>query len=103
MNPPLSHTLLKLRHRLQEAFGQQVPLILFGSQARGEAAPDSDVDVLALLPDLSWHSISLALDLAWEVGFEAGLVISLIPATREEWKQAESPFFEAVRREGVPV
>lgn len=99
----LSQTLLELRRRLAEAFGQDVPLILFGSQARGNATPESDADVLALLPDLSPRSLHLAFDLAWEVGFEAGIVISLIPATREEWEGMASPFFSTVRREGIAV
>lgn len=103
-NPALSDALSNLRQRLSAAFGQEIPLILFGSQARGDFSPESDVDVLAILPDLSPDSLMQAFDIAWEVGFDAGLVISLTPATANEWENmGESPFFAAVQREGQPV
>ena len=100
----LFSVLKTLRTRLSQAFHQDVPLILFGSQARGEATPDSDVDVLAILPDLSPNSLSLALDIAWEIAFENGLVISIIPATQNEIEQMNaSPFFQSVKREGILI
>jgi UTP:GlnB (protein PII) uridylyltransferase len=103
-NPALSDALRNLRQRLSTAFGQEIPLILFGSQARGDFSPDSDVDVLVILPDLSSDSLMLAFDIAWEVGFDAGLVISLTPATANEWEHmGASPFFATVQREGQPV
>ena len=80
-------------------------VILFGSQARGEATDDSDVDVLVVLPNLDKSTLDTVLEIAWKVGFEAGKVISVIPATYEELDllSSSSPFFQAVQREGIPV
>lgn len=50
---------------------------LFGSRARGDARPDSDWDVLLLLPD---DAPDQALDAgdAWHVGRDAGLVADVL-------------------------
>jgi len=78
--------------------------ILFGSQARGEATDESDVDVLVVTSRLDKRSLDLILDAAWEVGFDAGTVISAIPATFDEMTTlSASPFFKTVKREGIRV
>ena len=46
----LRDTLRWVTETLREIYGPRLKrLILFGSQARGEATPDSDVDVLVVL------------------------------------------------------
>ena len=49
MNPRLKAILTELRSRLESLYGDRlVKLILYGSQARGDAEPDSDIDVLVV-------------------------------------------------------
>lgn len=57
----LTHDLLSsLKYLLSERFGRRFrSVILFGSEARGTAAPDSDIDILVLLED----PINLGVDL----------------------------------------
>ena len=94
----------KLRNRLVEVLGTHLEVILFGSQARGEVSEESDIDVLVVVPKLDKETLDLILEVAWEVGFEAGKIISVIPATFEEVKKlSASPFFQAVRREGIRI
>jgi len=74
-----------------------VEVILFGSQARGEATEESDIDVVVTVSKLNKKTLDLILEVAWEVGFEAGKVISVIPATFEEMERlSASPFFQAL-------
>jgi len=94
----------ELRKKLAEQLGEPLQIILFGSQARGEADDTSDIDVLVLLSNLEKGTLDIVLQSAWEVGFEAGKVISVIPATFEEIEVlSASPFFQAVQKEGIPV
>lgn len=92
----------KVRERLTRELGQPVEVIMFGSQARGDATKESDIDLLVVLPSLDSRVMELAFDVAWEIGFEAGKVISVIPAEKNELKRlAASPFYRAVQREGI--
>jgi predicted nucleotidyltransferase len=94
----------ELQRKLREALIDSVQVILFGSQARGDATDESDIDVLVVLPDLEKGTLDTLLEIAWEIGFDAGKVISVIPATHQEMKLlSASPFFRAVQREGISV
>jgi uncharacterized protein len=58
---------------------------LFGSRAEGRARPDSDYDLLAVLPDDAPES---ALDLlkAWELTCGLGIPADLVPCTRSDFE-----------------
>lgn len=93
-----------LHNELASCLGDQIQVILFGSHARGEATDASDIDVLVVLPDLEKSTLDTVLEIAWQVGFDAGKVISVIPATHQEMQLlSASPFFQAVQREGIPA
>jgi len=94
----------EVRQRLTKEFGQPIKIIMFGSQARGDATKESDIDLLVLLPILDAKTTRLASDIAWEVGFDAGRVISVIPDTKEQMKRfAFLPFYRNIRQEGIVV
>lgn len=94
--------LRRLRERIEESIGRPVELILFGSYARGEADADSDVDVLAIIPQLDKCTLDTLLEAAWEVSFESGKIFSVIPVAADELSAlTESPFLQNVQREGI--
>jgi predicted nucleotidyltransferase len=59
---------------------------LFGSRAEGRARPDSDYDLLAVLPD---DAPPEALDLmkAWELTCGLGVSADLVPCTRSDFEE----------------
>jgi predicted nucleotidyltransferase len=76
---------------------------LFGSRARGDHRPDSDWDLLAILPD---DAPEEALDpvRVWEVRRRSGLHADLLVVTRSEFLDAQdsvTTLSAIVAREGV--
>lgn len=82
-------------------------IILFGSRARGDATPYSDMDIGVILdktPDE--QDMDYVSDCAWEAGFENGIVIVPIVFSKEEWENSPERYSllaQAVEMEGVSI
>src|SRR5438132_136021 len=66
--------------------------ILFGSRARREHRPDSDVDVAVLLRGEHGRFVDTKLalaDLAYEVLLDTGVLIQPLPIWEDEWEHPE--------------
>jgi predicted nucleotidyltransferase len=78
----------------------------FGSRARGNATWESDLDVCVVLDVLSYEDRHAIWDIAWEVGFEHDMLISVVAYAKDEFERgpcSESPLVLTILREGVPV
>jgi uncharacterized protein len=42
----------EFQKRVSQIWGEEIPVILFGSHARGEATEESDIDLLVILPKI---------------------------------------------------
>jgi predicted nucleotidyltransferase len=94
----------KLRDRLEKVLDTSVQVILYGSYARGEAKEGSDIDVLVIVPNLDARIDALISEIAWEIGFEAGVVLSVIPVSQDELLSLKaSPFLKTVLKEGIKL
>lgn len=79
---------------------------LFGSRARGDADPDSDMDVLVIVDDITPELGDYISECAWDAGFKHGIVVVPVVFTREEWvngPERYSLLAEAIRAEGVQL
>jgi predicted nucleotidyltransferase len=78
--------------------------ILFGSYARGDARPDSDVDVLIIAPEFDPPYDPRRVDLLWELRVRTDSRIEPIAVGERQWREdRSSPLIEIARREGVAV
>ena len=95
-----------LQAELRQLYGPRAPLALvYGSYARGEENPNSDIDILLLYPraiqpgkEIERVSAILAgLNLRYQV------LISILPARKTDYRRAAGAFWQNIRREGVPI
>jgi len=80
-------------------------MILFGSQARGDARPDSDWDLLLLLnkPKKEESDEDKAFKFVL-MGWDYGTYLSVKLYTENDWKKRKySPFYENVVNEGIEI
>ena len=96
----------KLRGQLLAAGVPLRQMLLYGSRARGDHSEESDMDVCLVLESFSPALEESINRIAWEVGFEAGVVISTIEFTADELRDSplrSSPLVKAIRKEGVAL
>lgn len=97
----------EFKRRIEHRFpGELVRLVVFGSQARGEGAADSDIDVLAVVHSQDWRLGDEIRDIGYELEIAHGLVLSIqVIGQRhyEELKARGSTFLTNVEREGLAV
>lgn len=99
--------------RIVEQFKQRISerarileVRVFGSRARGNAAEESDLDVLVIVDRLDRSIEKFISECAWEVGFHEDVVIMPIVLSIDAVKKSplsESVFIKNVYREGVVV
>jgi predicted nucleotidyltransferase len=76
----------------------------FGSRARGDATPGSDLDIFLVVDRIDADLRERISEIAWEVGFENGLVLSTLVVTMEQLKYGPmgvSPIIRQIEKEGI--
>lgn len=103
-NPQQIDAILReLRSRLENVYGARLRgLYLYGSYARGDARPGSDIDLLVVLDRVESYSdeVRRTSRARAEVALAHDVSISLAYVSDEAWARAELPLVANVRREG---
>jgi len=102
----LQNILAELRRRFETLYGPRlIQMVLYGSQARGDAEPGSDIDVLVVLTgDVDpCREIDRTLEDVVALSLENDVVISCVFMGEHRFRHRNGPLLRNIRREGVPI
>jgi len=90
---------------LRRVLGDRVKrILLYGSRARGDNAPDSDYDFLVILNDVSSKVKSSIDEIVGEFLYQYNVVFSVIPKEETEFqKYPYNPIFMNALQEGIAL
>lgn len=90
--------------QLKSAHGDRLRgVVLYGSESRGQARPDSDIDVMVLLaePIHLGRDLEKSLAALYPLAVRFGRRISVKPVSEREYEQAGCPLYDRVHLEGI--
>ncbi|MFN0084923.1 MAG: nucleotidyltransferase family protein [Blastocatellia bacterium] len=102
----IPEALAKCKSILENHYGANFKgLVLYGSVARRQATPASDIDLLVLLPEPFDYFIELRriVELLYPVQLESDQLISAKPAPMDQFEHGRIQLYRNAKREGVLV
>lgn len=97
----------EFKETLLKRFGENIKTLrLFGSKARGDFHPESDIDVLILIKSGDFKVKDQIVDVSWEILMKYNIYISPRVITENHYsylKYLETSLIKNIEKEGVPV
>ena len=106
MSGKLRGILSELRQGLRRIYaGRLKGVYVFGSHARGDATPDSDLDVLIVLDTIEDYDEEIARTshLISSLSLDCGTSLSRVFVSQAQWAEGQTRFLQNVREEAVPA
>jgi uncharacterized protein len=95
-----------IKSRLQAVPGDRLRgVVLYGSEARGEATPGSDVDILVLLtgPVALGQDLRTIIEALYPMQLEMDRVLEAFPVNEADYLQGEYAWYRNAQKDGVRV
>ncbi|MCP5105922.1 MAG: nucleotidyltransferase domain-containing protein [bacterium] len=103
----ITRALAELKRVLTDRFGSDIEIFLFGSVARNDYEPDSDIDVLVLFPgEVDTDLKEEVIGTAYDVELKHNVVFGTVARSKEYWmseKAAGTPFRQNLQREALRI
>ena len=106
LEPSYKSSLEEFTRSVSEIFEKRLnSIIIYGSHARGDALPDSDLDILVVLDssedlNIDWDK---CIDLVADIASKTGILISVMVCLKKDYAERQHPLLMYIRREGVVV
>jgi len=98
--------LVEIKDRLDSVYGRRMKgLVLYGSEARGNARSDSDIDLLVLLDGKINYGRDLLRNISalYPISRRLGRRISAKPVSDKEYAEIQCPLYQRVHQEGIRI
>ena len=102
----LEKIITEFRQALEKIYGDKlINLVLYGSQARGDATEDSDIDIMVILksPVSPGDEIFRMGEVKNQINLKYDQLISVLPISEEDLLCKDTPLLENIRREGIAL
>jgi predicted nucleotidyltransferase len=106
MKTRIKKVLQELRSELESIYGTRLrQLVLFGSQARGDAAAESDIDVLVVLEGAVTPGKEIARtgEIVAALSLKFDRLISCVFISADRYSSEQTPLLLNIRNEGVAI
>lgn len=102
--PDAQAAIQAFKHVAQELYGDRLDrIIVFGSQARGEATERSDIDLLLVLHGAvdPYKELQRISEATYDIELEHEVLFGIVPTSVSEYRQGATPLLRNARRDGV--
>ena len=95
----ITDTLSRELHKLP----LDIEVWLYGSEARGDARPDSDIDLLVLFnkPEVRYADKDKIHEVTYDIELETGVIIHSFILPKAKWESRMTPFRLNVINDGI--
>lgn len=105
-SPDAREIAVRVADDLRALYGDRLRgVLLFGSWARGDAHPESDIDLLVVLDRVEspWAERKKMDEILWRHSYENDAVVTAFPVSEAELERGRRPVLIRARAEGVEV
>lgn len=93
--------------RVREAYGEKViRAALFGSKARRDSSPYSDIDILLIVAEDDWKFQKSIIEIGADISLEYDVLLDIRVMSASRWQylaEIQAGIYQNIMREAIPL